>query len=159
VSSSHPLPPLCDRFSRLASALDPRSTPRLARLLLGAVLAAGRRTVASWIRAAGLIGEFRPRYTTVAAGGHADAIAARLAHAAVKPLMVWPDTGRRHRGTTGHGDRATPTSGGRDGGSCWPRKSTPFYATAGRKQKSGTRPNARSTWPRERNGVTEMQVG
>src|SRR4051812_25574943 len=54
MPSSHPLPPSCHWFSRLASALDPRSGPRLAWLLVGAVLARGRRTVTSWIRAAGL---------------------------------------------------------------------------------------------------------
>jgi hypothetical protein len=88
VSSSHPLPTSCHWFSRLTSALDVRSAPRLAWLLVGAVLAAGRRTVTGWIRAAGLSGEFRPCYTTVAAAGsHADAVAARLAHAVVKPLV------------------------------------------------------------------------
>jgi hypothetical protein len=65
-----------------------RSAPRLAWLLVGAVLAAGRRTVTSWIRAAGLSGEFRPSYTTVAAAGRqADAVAARLAHAVLKPFV------------------------------------------------------------------------
>jgi hypothetical protein len=44
----------CQWFSRLASALDHRSAPRLALLFLGAVLARGRRTVTSWIRAAKL---------------------------------------------------------------------------------------------------------
>lgn len=88
MPSSHPLPPPCDWFSRLASALDPRSAPRLAWLLVGAILARGRRTVTSWIRAAGLSDEFRPCYATVsAAGKRADLIAARLAHAAVKPLV------------------------------------------------------------------------
>src|SRR6476659_7826313 len=88
MPSSHPLPPSCHWFSRLASALGLRSAPRLAWLLIGAVLAAGRRTVTSWIRAAGLSGEFRPCYTAVAAAGRqADAVAARLAHAVVKPLV------------------------------------------------------------------------
>src|SRR5215213_4819739 len=52
MPSSHPLPASCHWFSRLASALDPRSAPRLAWLLVGAVLARGRRTVTSWIREA-----------------------------------------------------------------------------------------------------------
>lgn len=56
--------------------------------MFGAVLARGRRTVTSWIRAAGLSGEFRPCYTTVsAAGKRADGIAARLVHAVLKPLV------------------------------------------------------------------------
>src|SRR5262245_29460936 len=88
MPSSHPLPPSCHWFSRLASALDPRSAPRLAWLLVGAVLARGRRTVTSWIRAAGLSAEYRRCYTTVSATGkRTDLIAAHLAHAVVKPLV------------------------------------------------------------------------
>jgi len=79
----------CQWFPRLASALDRRSAPRLVLLFLGAVLARGRRTVTSWIRAAGLSNQFRPCYTTVAAAGKkADEIAARLLLAAVKPLIA-----------------------------------------------------------------------
>lgn len=89
MPSSHPTPPPCHRFSALTAGLDPRSAPRLAWLLFGAVLARGRRTVTSWIRAAGLSREFRPCYTAVAAAGtRADSIAARLAHEAVKPLVA-----------------------------------------------------------------------
>ena len=44
--SSQPTTAPCKRSSRLASVLD----RRLAMLLLGAVLARGRRTVTSWIR-------------------------------------------------------------------------------------------------------------
>jgi DDE superfamily endonuclease len=52
-------------------------------------LARGRRTVTSWIRAAGLSAEFRPCYTTVAAAGkRADSIAARLLYGVVKPLVA-----------------------------------------------------------------------
>ena len=89
MASSHPLPPSCHWFSRLASSLDPRSAPRLAWLLVGAVLARGRRTVTSWVRAAGLSDEYRPCYATVAAAGtRTDRIAARLAHEVVKPLVA-----------------------------------------------------------------------
>ena len=69
VTSSHPTTAPCHWFSRLAAALDPRSAPRLVRLFLGAVLARGRRTVTSWIRAAGLSREYRRCYTTVSAAG------------------------------------------------------------------------------------------
>lgn len=87
--SSHPLPPSCHWFSHVASALDPRSAPRLAWLLVGAILARGRRTVTSWVRAAGLSDEYRPCYTTVAAAGRrTDRIAARIAHKVVKPLVA-----------------------------------------------------------------------
>jgi DDE superfamily endonuclease len=81
-------PAPCHWFSVLASVLDPRSAPRLLRLLLGAVLAAGRRTVTSWLRAAGVADEYRPAYTTVAAAGkRTDLIAARLAHSALRPML------------------------------------------------------------------------
>src|SRR5438477_4615963 len=89
MPSSHSTPLPCHWFSVLASVLDPRSGPRLVWLLVGAVLARGRRTVTSWIRAAGLSGEYRPCYTTVsAAGKRPDSIAARLVHEAVKPLVA-----------------------------------------------------------------------
>ena len=61
----------------------------MAWLLVGAILARGRRTVTSWIRAGGLSDEFRPCYTTVsAAGKRTDLIAAHLAHGVVKPLAT-----------------------------------------------------------------------
>ena len=85
---SRTLPPSCQWFSALATALDPRSAPRFLRLLLGAVLATGRRTVTRWLRAAGLTDEFRPAYTTVAAAGRqADFLAAQLVHGVLKPLL------------------------------------------------------------------------
>jgi hypothetical protein len=83
--SQHTLTP-CQWFSQLAAALDRRSAIRQALVFIGAVLARGRRTVTSWIRAAGLSADYKPVYTTVAAAGkRADAIAARLAWAVVKP--------------------------------------------------------------------------
>jgi hypothetical protein len=88
MTSSHPLPVPCQWFSRLASALDRRSAPRLARLFLGAVLARGRRTVTTWIRAAKLSDRFRSCYTAVAAAGRrADCIARRLLTGVVLPLV------------------------------------------------------------------------
>ena len=99
--SSHHDPSPGQWFSRIASTLDRRSASRLILLFRGAVLARGRRTVTSWIRAAGLSDQFRPCYTTVAAAGKkADHAAARLALAAVKPLLAgagrltlaWDDT-------------------------------------------------------------------
>jgi hypothetical protein len=88
MTSSHPLLAPCQWFTHLASVLDRRSAPRLALLLLGAVLARGRRTVTSWIRAAGLSDQFRPCYTAVAAAGKkAATIAAYLVLAVVKPLL------------------------------------------------------------------------
>jgi hypothetical protein len=88
MTSSHPLPVPCQWFARLASALDRRSAPRLALLFLGAVLARGRRTVTSWIRAAGLSDQFRSCYTAVAAAGKkAETIAAYLVLTGVEPLL------------------------------------------------------------------------
>jgi DDE superfamily endonuclease len=89
MTSSLLRPAPCQWFSRLSSALDPRSAPRLALLFLGAILARGRRTVTSWIRAAKLSDQFRPCYTAVAAAGkRADRIARRLLTEAVRPLVA-----------------------------------------------------------------------
>jgi hypothetical protein len=89
MTSSHHDPSPDHWFTRLAAAVDRRSAPRLVLLLLGALLARGRRTVTSWIRAAGLSDQFRPCYTTVAAAGRrADRAAAFLALAAVEPLAA-----------------------------------------------------------------------
>jgi hypothetical protein len=88
MTSSHPTPAPCQWFPRLAAALDRRSAPRLALLFLGAVLARGRRTITSWIRAAGLSVAFRSCYTAVAAAGKkAEAVAAYLVRAVVTPLL------------------------------------------------------------------------
>src|SRR4051812_43790185 len=92
MPSSHTTKPRCQWFVTLAGALGPRSAPRLALLFLGAVLARGRRTVTSWIRAAGLSRQYRPCYTTVAAaGGRTDRVAARLAHEVLEPLVAGAD--------------------------------------------------------------------
>jgi hypothetical protein len=89
MTSSHHHPRPRQWLPRIAAALDVRSAPRLALLFLAAVLARGRRTVTSWIRAAGLSGQFRPCYTTIAAAGKkADAIATRLLLTAVVPLLA-----------------------------------------------------------------------
>src|SRR5512135_2940964 len=87
--SSHHDPSPGQWFSRIASTLDRRSASRLILLFLGAVLARGRRTITSWIRAAGLSDQFRPCYTTVAAAGkRADRVAAFLSLAVIKPLVA-----------------------------------------------------------------------
>ena len=122
MPSSHPLPPSCHWFSRLASALDPRSAPRLAWLLVGAVLARGRRTVTSWVRAAGRSDEYRPCYTTVAAAGkRTDLVAAHPTHEVVKPPVAGTDrltfalddtpTERYGRKVQGAGVHHNPTPG------------------------------------------------
>src|SRR5262249_13699276 len=73
-------PAPCQWFTRLAAALDRRSAPRLALLFVGAVLARGRRTVTTWIRAATLSDRFRSCYTAVAAARK------RAARGARRPL-------------------------------------------------------------------------
>src|SRR5215210_8119350 len=74
-------------FTQLASCLDPRSAARLPLLLLGMLLAKGRRTVTSWFRAAGITDDFRRAYHTVSAvGRRADRLATRALHAA-EPLL------------------------------------------------------------------------
>ena len=88
MTSSHPTPAPCQWFSWLAAAPDRRSAPRLALLFFGAVLARGRRTVTTWIRAAKLGDQFRPCYTAVAAAGkRAEHIAQRLLTEVVRPLL------------------------------------------------------------------------
>ena len=88
MTSSHPTPAPCQWFSRLATPLDRRSAPRLALLFLGAVLARGRRTVTTWIRAAKLSGQYQRGDVAVAAAGkRADLIARRLLIEVVRPLL------------------------------------------------------------------------
>ena len=88
MPSSHSSAAPCQWFTRIAAVLDRRSAPRLALLLLGAVIARGRRTVTSWIRAAQLGGQYQSCYIAVAAAGkRADHIAARLVFEAIKPLI------------------------------------------------------------------------
>jgi hypothetical protein len=75
-------------FSVLASVLDKRSAPRLAQLLHGALFAKGRRTVTSWLRAAGITTAFRHAYNALfAAGRRTRSISAQLLLAVLKPLM------------------------------------------------------------------------
>jgi hypothetical protein len=88
MTSSHPTPAPCQWFDRLAAILDRRSAPRLARLFIGAVLARGRRTVTTWIRAAKLSDRYQSCYLAVAAAGkRADRIARRLLTEVVRPLL------------------------------------------------------------------------
>jgi hypothetical protein len=85
-------PTPCQWFSQLSDLLDARSAPRLLRLFLGVVLAAGRRTVTCWLRAAGITNDFRSAYTTVAAvAKHTDLMAARLARSALQPMRTGTD--------------------------------------------------------------------
>lgn len=72
---SHLPPWLSCTFARLACGLDRRTALRLPLLLLGILLAAGRRTATSWFRAAGITHDFRRAYHTIyAVGRSADAL-------------------------------------------------------------------------------------
>jgi DDE superfamily endonuclease len=91
MSLSH-LPDLvANAFSHLAHWLDRRSAARLPLILLGALLASGRRTVTSWFRAAGITADFRQAYVTVCAAGTRVDQLAISAVGAVTPLL---DNGR-----------------------------------------------------------------
>jgi len=88
MTSSHPTPAPCQWSSWLAAALDRRPAPRLALLFFGAVLARGRRTVTTWIRAAKLSGRYQSCYVAVAAAGErADRIARRLLTEVAQPVL------------------------------------------------------------------------
>jgi hypothetical protein len=92
MTTSHQHSATCLWFPRLACALDRRSAPRLALLFLGAVLARGRRTVTSWIRATGLSCQYQSCYLAVAAAGKkAETIAAYLALWVIEPLLGGSD--------------------------------------------------------------------
>jgi DDE superfamily endonuclease len=84
---SHLPPALTSAFLALAAWLDRRSAARLPRLLLGILLATGRRTVTSWFKAAAITDEFRPAYVTVCAVGRAHQDMAVTTLHAVKPLL------------------------------------------------------------------------
>jgi hypothetical protein len=89
MTSSHTPAPRHQWFSALAQALDPRSARRLAVLFLGLILARGRRTLSSWIRAAGLSDQYQRCYATVAAvGRYTERVATRLLLELIKPLVA-----------------------------------------------------------------------
>jgi hypothetical protein len=75
-------------ISCLSAVLDRRSAPFLSLLLYGALFGKGRRTVTSWLRAAGITLDFRRAYNALfAAGRRCAAISTRLLLAVLKPLM------------------------------------------------------------------------
>lgn len=78
---------LASCFLQLAGWLDRRSGARLPSLLLGILLARGRRTVTAWFRAAGITADFRRGYATVwACGRRADHLAIPVLRV-VEPLV------------------------------------------------------------------------
>jgi DDE superfamily endonuclease len=75
-------------FHRLACYLDRRSAARLPTLLLGMLLASGRRTATAWFRAAGITEEFRPAYHSIYAVGRKVESLALSAWATVQPCLI-----------------------------------------------------------------------
>jgi DDE superfamily endonuclease len=78
---------LQDAFLDLAHWLDRRSAARVPALLLGALLASGRRTVTSWFRAADLWQDWRQGYVTVCATGRAVKHMAITVQHTVRPAL------------------------------------------------------------------------
>ncbi len=91
MSFSHLPPWLSGVFARFAAWLDRRTALRLPLLLLGALLARGRRTATSWFRAAGIGDAFRPAYHPIYAAGRRAEHLAVTAWLTARPCL----TGRR----------------------------------------------------------------
>jgi hypothetical protein len=76
-------------FDTCGAVLDKRSALRLPLLLLGSLLAKGRRTVTSWFRAAGITVDFRRSYNVLwAVGRRASSVAGCFFIGVVKPLVL-----------------------------------------------------------------------
>ena len=74
-------------FALLSGCLDVRSQSRFVALLGGVVFARGRRTVTSWLRAAGITEEFRPAYSLLwTVGRHTALMATQLLLGVLRPL-------------------------------------------------------------------------
>jgi hypothetical protein len=78
---------LTSAFAATSCWLHKRSAARLPLILYGILFARGRRTVTSWLRAAGITHEFRCAYTTVCAAGRHTAGMAVPVLFAVAPLL------------------------------------------------------------------------
>lgn len=87
MSLSHLPAPVATCFARLASALDIRSAARLPVLLVGLLLARGRRTCTAWFRAAEITADFRRAYHVVGACGRRAAPMAVRLLPTVDPLL------------------------------------------------------------------------
>jgi DDE superfamily endonuclease len=87
MALSH-LPPFVGSFFvELAHWLDKRSAARVPALLLGMLLASGRRTVTSWFRSADLWEDWRQGYVTACAcGRHVEHMAITVVHT-VEPVL------------------------------------------------------------------------
>jgi hypothetical protein len=81
-------PWLSRTFARFACGLDRRTALRLPLLLLGILLATGRRTATAWFRAAGIGNDFRPAYHLIYAVGRSADSMALAAWSAVQPCLT-----------------------------------------------------------------------
>ena len=88
MSLSHSHPWLSAVFARFAAWLDRRTARRLPALLLGILLAAGRRTATSWFRAAAIRADFRPAYHAVHAVGRRTRLLALTAWHTARPCLL-----------------------------------------------------------------------
>lgn len=85
---SHLCPWLSAVGHRLARCLDRRSALRLPVLLLGILLASGRRTATSWFRAAASADACRPAYHTLFAVGRRTEQLASAAWLTARPCLI-----------------------------------------------------------------------
>lgn len=85
---SHLPPWLSHVFHRFASWLDRRTAVRLPLLLVGILLATGRRTATAWFRAAGITVEFRRAYHTLHAVGRRTEHLALTTWTTVRPCVA-----------------------------------------------------------------------
>jgi hypothetical protein len=119
------LPPLLATFAlALSGWVDARHAALLAPLLAGLLFGRGRRTVTSWMRAAGIGEDFRRAYSAVAALGREAPRAAQVALEAVRPCSAptaccspstTPPTRRYGPEVEGAGSHRHPSPGPADG--------------------------------------------
>jgi len=80
---------ITDWCENLTTALDRRSRKYFATLVLGMVLASGRRTVSSWLRAAGVSEDWQDHYYFLqTVGRNARHLATKLLHLAVRQIPL-----------------------------------------------------------------------
>jgi len=85
---SYLTPWLSEVFHRFTAWLDRRTACRLPSLLLGVLLAHGRRTATSWFRAAAITDDFRPAYHTIDAVGRRSQHLALAAWFTARPCLI-----------------------------------------------------------------------